>query len=282
MITIAVTNQKGGVGKSVISAELAYLFATKGYATCLISVDQQADLEMNLGVINSDNTNTIHDVLSGKCNIKDALIDIFEANPDMDEAEAIKISKSEQNKINYYFVRSDMRLANASAEFAKPTDIFLLKESLENINDIFDICIIDTAPARDTIYNMSLVASDYVFIPCDTSDGALTGAMKVYMDLQQYVKYNMSHAKILGIILNNCQPKSKVAKVVLKNLEQLAREMDTIIFDPISTSVKVREAEKFRQTVNYCTPDEKASLQFRKLAKDILKIIKAEENENGK
>ena len=221
-ITISVALQKGGVGKSTTSQCLANVFGSIGKKVLVIDMDSQANLTDSSGVYEPEFT--ITKVMSGACNIKDAII-----------------------KCKYYdLLAGDDYLTNVEWNNVSPT---LLDETINPIKDLYDYIIIDTPPSLGNLLFNSLSTSDYVIIPVDSRPYALKGLNKLYATINEIQNGANVNLKILGILLTRYNNRTKLSKEMKDVLNSIAKEIDTIVFDTI-----VRESIVIAESQGSCVP----------------------------
>jgi chromosome partitioning protein len=151
MVKIAVTNQKGGVGKTNITFHLLHLFANDGKKVVTVDTDPQGNL-----------TSCFLDEIPSESNIKRIFEDTI--------PQSINVAQ------NIDLIGSNISLSKYEAD-AKFANFFRLRELLESssIKDTYDVAIIDTPPSLGLFTSNALISSNYVIIPLDTSKFALLG-----------------------------------------------------------------------------------------------------------
>ena len=143
---IAVTNQKGGVGKTTTSVNLAACVASEGYRVLVVDADPQGNTSSGLGVRVKEKTPTVYEVMAGSVKLQDALA---------------------KTQIDTLFVLpADIRLAGAEIELAgMDAREHVLAEALAKAKEEFDFVFIDCPPSLGLITLNALCAADGVLIP---------------------------------------------------------------------------------------------------------------------
>ena len=145
--TIAISNNKGGVGKTTTAVNLSAALAILGKRVLLVDVDAQAHATTCLGF--DDPENTVYEMMVGKCGLKDAIL------------------KTEVKGLD--LVPSKMDLSGAETELSKSTGReLLLRELLNPVRNRYDYVIIDPPPSLGLLSLNALVASDSIILPIQT------------------------------------------------------------------------------------------------------------------
>ena len=255
-IKIGIVSEKGGSTKSTVTYELAYLLTKRGFRTLVISYDQQADLDTYMGLKEykrEHNPKTIYDVLTCECQIKEAIHTL--------------------TNFGFDVIMSDKRLSNSDKIFCEADDLFLLQDTLSIIDNDYDIILIDNNPSRNTQLTMVFIATDYVIIPTEISDGSLDAIYDVYNDIEKLRKRKFSNTEILGVVLNKYE-RSIVHRSSKIQLKKICDSIDIPYFNTtIRKSVEVDKSKKFYEPVNYYNPNLPVSLDFRNFANELVKML---------
>jgi chromosome partitioning protein len=153
---IAITNQKGGVGKTTTSVNLGASLASLGKRVLLVDIDPQGNTTSGIGVNKADVVNCIYDVLINDVHPKDATV--------------------ETNVPNLKIVPATIQLAGAEIELVPTISREVrLKKSLQLVKHLYDYILIDCPPSLGLLTINSLTAADSVFIPIQCEFYALDG-----------------------------------------------------------------------------------------------------------
>lgn len=249
-IRIALANQKGGVGKTTSSIELAACFSKEDYRVLVVDLEQQMDTTKYSG--GNYFLPGIYEALKGD-------VPANEAVQKLDEYDLLSASPA---------------LSKADDVFSKPTDVLRLKKVLNEIDDDYDFIFIDTNPGRNRLLNMAYIAADYIIIPTDADDGSVDGIRSVFADLTEYKDAEWSNAEVLGVIF------TRVENTGMHRYqeEQIQSVLDE--YAPSAFLMKVRkgiaatECKTEGTSMQRGKPNSKPASDYRQIADKILNTVK--------
>ncbi|MCI8478839.1 MAG: ParA family protein [Oscillospiraceae bacterium] len=224
---IAVTNQKGGVGKTTTSAALVCGLHQRKARVLGIDLDSQGNLGFTLG-LDIGECSTIYDVLKGTVSIEQAIV------------------STEYGDI----LPSDIMLSAAEVEFTAPRREFMLDEQIAKVQSKYDFIIIDTPPALNILTENAYVASDALIVPMEAEVLSLVGITQLQETIETVQRSFNPNLKVLGILLNKFNPRFTLSKEILELAEEVARQLNTQVFESkIRRGVGVAMAPAHGQSV---------------------------------
>lgn len=257
MVTIAIANQKGGVGKTTISFNLAKILSKRRKSIVLaVDCDPQGNLTSSF----------IEKLQDRSCNI----IAAFDGN----SLKPLKITNS------LYLLCSNINLAPVSErEFQV---IFRLKEGLERLSDEdpvrFNYVIIDCLPSFGHLHLAALNAADYVLIPIKPTPYALAGMKDLFETIEKTRKYFNPKLKALGIIINQADGRNPVIE---REMEAALRDMygDIVLKSTIRKRIKLVESSALQSSITEYDPHGPSAQEFKAVVNEIIRRLK---QKNGK
>ena len=207
--TIAVINQKGGVGKTTTVINLATALSILGQNNLIIDLDPQGNATTGLGKSNNDEENNIYNLLIKKIELKQA------------------IQKTDINNLD--IIGSNVNLSGLEVETANDSDrAFVLKQILDkeqnNSLSKYDNVFIDCPPSLSLLTIMALVASNEILVPLQTEFFALEGITQLVKTIDR-IKVNLNpNLKVRGILLTMFDKRNKLSSQVDKEARNYFKE----------------------------------------------------------
>ena len=243
----AITNQKGGVGKTTTAAALLSCLSQRGARVLGVDLDPQGSLGFSMG-LDIEHCATIYDVFRGVEEPSDVIrpTDVCDILP------------------------SNILLSAAELEFNKPGREFLLKAALSKVSDNYDYILIDTPPALNILTVNAYVASDTLIIPMAPEVLSLLGVSQIKETIESVRSYYNSRLQVLGILLNRYNGRLNLSREMLELAQEIARQLNTRVLDSkIRSSVSVAETPAHGQSINDYAPRSKPALDFAALCDEI-------------
>lgn len=246
MKIIAIINQKGGTGKTTVTANLGASLASMGKKILLIDLDPQANLSYSFG-INASNGDSIADVLQGKKTLQTILV----------EREGIAIAPS-----STLLADIEVSLVNKIGREQ------ILKDRLKGLKG-YDYVFIDCPPSLSVLTVNALNASHEVLIPAQMEVLSMQGLSQLFDTINQ-VKQVLNHGlRIKGIIPSMFDSRRRLSEEVLNQIS--ASTKARIFKTHIRECVKIAEAPSFAKTVLHYAPSSNGAEDFKNLSKEFLK-----------
>lgn len=257
-ITIAVANQKGGVGKTTTVIELAACMRQMGFAVLVVDLDQQANLTAYSG--GTQSANNSFTVLKG-------MVPIDAAIQHTEEFDLLPASES---------------LSKAAKELGEPTDVLKLRQVLKFVNNTYDFIFIDNSPARDVLLNMTYVAADYIIIPTESDEGSVNGIRAIFNDLKAYHDINWSDADVLGVIMTKTE-RTGMHDYAREQITDLLREElhSEAFFVEVRKSIVASEAKTEGMSMQSGKHHSKPAIDYREVAETILDYVLGEQEDSA-
>ncbi len=244
---IAVTNQKGGVGKTTTCAGLCGGLAKLGNRVLAIDLDPQGNLSFSLGVEVGDNF-TIYDVMKGNCDIADAVV----------QGDACDV------------IPSNILLSGLELEMTGVGREYVLREQLAAIKKNYDYIILDTPPALSVLTINAYTASDELIIPMLCEVLSLQGIAQLRQTIFAVKRYYNKSLAVRGILLNKYNPHFTLTKEVEELAQMIAEQLDTTIFKTkISASVTIAEAPAHGESIITYSPKSRSTKEYMAFIKEL-------------
>ncbi len=252
---ISLVNQKGGVGKTTTSINLAAALGKEGKKVLLIDLDPQRNATTGLGYSNGDYDHDIYEVMTGKCNIKDAIL---------------------KTKFkNLSVLPSTINLAGVDVEFVKNMlgdkefkQNDQLKIAIKEVKDKYDYIIIDCQPALGIATMNALVASNSVIIPVQCEFFALEGITQLLNSIIMVQSSMNPGLRIEGVLLTMLDGRTNIGLEVIEEVRKYFK--DKVFNTIIPRLVRLVEAPSHGMPINEYDPTSRATEAYQNLAKEVI------------
>ena len=247
--TIAIANQKGGVGKTTTAINLSASLASNDLRILLIDSDPQGNATTGLGVDKSVERPTIYDILFSDIHASTAIIKTDFEGLDMVPA-------------NRNLVAANLELVDL------PDRETRLRTKLDGVRADYHYILIDCPPALDLLTLNALVAADSVLVPIQCEFFALEGISQL-IDTLERIKESFSHnLQIEGILLTMYDDRTNLTKQVADDLKEFFQ--DQVFKTVIPRSIRLAEAPSYGKPILQYDVRSKGSESYVKLAKELL------------
>ena len=250
MKILSIVNQKGGVGKTTTSINLAACLHKMKRKVLLIDLDPQSNATRGSGVDSATLQSSVNDVLLGRSSINEAIVssvhdgyDLFPATPALTESEVSLVSKNNRE--------------------------FVLKNTLEDISSNYDYILMDCPPSLNILTVNSLVSATGVLIPVQCEFYALQGLSELVNTINQIQSSSNESLKIEGILRTMFDSRNNLSNDVS---DQLTEYFPNELYKTkIPRNIRVAEAPSHGKSILQYDGLSKGSLSYYSLAGEIIK-----------
>lgn len=247
---IAVANQKGGVGKTTTSINLAASLAECGKKVLIIDMDPQGNTTSGFGIDKDSLEHSIYEMLTGDCDIRDCIIEkvLFD---------------------NLSLIGSNVNLSGAEIELIGiDRKEFILKNALSDIRDDYDFVIIDCPPSLNMLTVNALSASDTVLVPIQCEYYALEGLSQLIHTINLVKSRLNNKLEMEGVVFTMYDARTNLSLQVVENVKDNLKQK--IYKTIIPRNVRLAEAPSHGKPVNLYDPRSSGAEAYRTLAEEVI------------
>lgn len=246
---IAVTNQKGGVGKTTTAINVAFFLAKSGKKTLLVDFDPQGNASSGLGIDKSELEVTMTEVIKGEAGLDQAAV------------------KTEYK--NLFVAPTTAALANTEVELAQADKRFSrLKLAIEASQENYDYVIIDSPPSLSLLTVNGLAASKYVLLPVQTEFYALEGLGQLLETMKLIRKRMNPGLELLGVLPTMLDSRTTLSNQVH---EEIKKHFPGKVFEnTIPRNIRLAEAPSHGMPVGAYERFSKGARAYKSVTKEII------------
>lgn len=245
---IAIANQKGGVGKTTTTVNLAAILAQRGYRVLVVDADPQGNATSSLGVDKTGLTETLYDAMldpapSAALPLRDVRpgVDLFPATPDLAAVEVELVDHHARERAMARVLRGAVS---------------------------YDICLIDCPPSLGLLTVNALTAADAVLVPLQCEFLALEGLGQLLATIDLIRRGLNPELAVLGVVMTMYDARTRLSAHVV---EEVRRHMPGDMLETIvPRAIRLAEAPSYGQVISEYDPDSRGATAYEQLANELL------------
>ena len=246
---IAIANQKGGVGKTTTSINLAASIAEMGKRVLAIDLDPQGNMTSGLGVDKNEVENTVYGLMLDECSINESIQDTV--------VKGLRL------------IPSNVNLAGAEIELLGINDKeYILKTAVDYIRDDYDFIVIDCPPSLNMLTINAMTTANSVLVPIQCEYYALEGLSQLIHTIDLVQQRLNPNLLIEGVVFTMYDVRTNLSNQVVENVRN---NLDAKIYDTlIPRNIRLAEAPSYGLPINLYDSKSAGAESYRLLAKEVI------------
>lgn len=247
---IAVTNQKGGVGKTTTAINLSAALGAKGKKVLVIDTDPQGNTTSGYGIDKNELDYSVYDLMLSDCSVHDCII------------------KDVVNNVS--IIPSNVDLSAVEIELiGKEQKEYILKKEIDYVKDVYDYIIIDCPPSLSMLTINSMTTANSVLVPIQCEYYALEGLSDLLHTINLVQERLNPNLTMEGVVFTMYDARTNLSNQVVENVKEYLGE--NIYKTVIPRNVRLAEAPSYGQPINIYDPKSAGAEAYAMLADEVIK-----------
>jgi len=264
-LTVVITNQKGGVGKSTTAEALAEGLAIKGHRALLVDLDPQCSATMTSGA--RPGGPTTYEVMTRLSGAQEAIQQ--HAQEDAQEG-------AQGDKRRADIIPASRRLAGLDLELTSAGKEYRLRERLATLLELYAFIVLDTPPSLGILTVNALTAADALVIPAQADAYSLMGIGQLMETVGAVKAYTNPGLAMAGVLLTRHNPRTVLSRDMAAAAAETAGRIGTFLYGAaIRESVAVKEAQASRRSIYGYAPKSNAAADYTAFTDEFLERTKS-------